>query len=134
MGLFHSHADHPNQPNDKEALLQNQLRLASAPYEPMTMGALQWLVLWAFPEGQVDRVDHPAGGYEWRLWHTRDDHSQFVDVTVMVVFADRRPDKPQSFLVDFQTPGGWKRSELRPLTREDLHYALRCCVTTPPGA
>ena len=117
--------------NDKEVQLQSQLRQAAAPYDGMVTAALQWLAHWAFPECQVERIDDAAGGYQWRLWHTREDNSRFVDVTVSVAFANRHPDKPESFLVIFRTPGGRQRSEVRPLYREDLHYALRCCVTTP---
>jgi len=129
MGLFHSHSDQPRQPDNKELLLLNQLRQASAPYEPMVTAALQWLANWAMPECQVERVESAASGYQWQLWHTRENGSKFVDVTVAVFFPDRHPDKPDGFVVDFKTPGGYERSATGPLIREDLFYTVRRVVS-----
>ncbi len=96
----------------------------------MITAALQWLARWALPECQVERIDDVASGYQWQLWHTREDNSKFVDVTASVYFDDRHPDQPKMFLVVYKTPGGWSHAVDCPLYREDLHYALRRAVAS----
>ena len=130
MGLFHSHADRPNQPDDKEVQLRSQLQQAAARYDAVVTAGLQWLARWAMPECEVERVENAATGYQWRLWHTRQDGSKFVDVSVGVYFPDRHPDNPQSFFVEFRTPGGTSRTADSPLEPEDLRYAMRRAVST----
>ncbi len=127
MGLFHPH---PSQPDDKELRLRSQLQQAAAPYEAVIMAALQWVARWALPECQLARVEDAAAGYQWQLWHTREDGTQFVDLTVEVYFLDRSPDQPRMFMVAFKTPGGASHTVDCPLHREDLMYALRRAVAS----
>jgi hypothetical protein len=130
MGLFQSHSDRAAQQAEKEQQLMAALRQAAAPYEPMVLAGLQRLTRWAFPEDQIERVDEAAGGYAWRLWHTRADGSRFVDVTAQVFFEDRRPDKPVLFLATLKTPGGTHYVAQGPLTPEDVDHVLRRCVAS----
>ncbi len=127
MGLFHSH---PNQPSDKELQLQSQLRQAAAGYEPMVVAGLQRLTRWALPDDQIERVDDAASGYVWQLWHTRQDGSKFVDLTVRVYFEDRRADKPALFQAVLKTPAGISHAIDGQLSPEDLDFALRRCVAS----
>jgi hypothetical protein len=127
MGLFRSHS---NQPSDKNLQLQNQLQQAAAPYEAAITPALQSVARWALPECQIERVESAAHGYQWQLWHTREDNSRFVDLSAQVYFEDRRPDRPKLFLVQFYTPGGVSRTVQCQLYREDLMYALRCALAS----
>ena len=130
MGLFHSRSDQPNQKALQEQQLQNQLRQAAAVYDGVVTAALQRLTHWAFPGGQIDRVDEATAGYAWQLWHTRADGSQFVDVLVQVYFEERRPDRAQAFLIKSKTPGGRSTATQQALQPEDLDYGLRVCVTS----
>ena len=122
MGLSHSNL---SQPSDKAL----QLQQAAAPYDAVISAALQWAANWALPDCQVARVEDAAHGYQWQLWHTREDTTRFVDVTVVVYFG-ASPDKPKMFLVTFQTPSGWRRSIQCPLLREDLFLAVRRALTS----
>ena len=126
MGLFHSH---PAQPND-QGPLRGQLQQAALPYEGVIITALQWTAAWALPSCQIGRIDNDGAGYQWQLWHTREDGTTFVDVTAEVFFEDHHPDKPKMFLVTYQTPGGWSHRVDCPLVREDLYYALRRAVAS----
>ena len=126
MGLFHPHT---SQPSDQEPQLQSQLQQAVAPYEAVITAALQWAANWALADCQLARVDDEAHGYQWQLWHTREDNTRFVDMTAMVYFENNHPDKPKMFVVTFKTPSGYNSVFDCPLLREDLYHVLRHALT-----
>jgi hypothetical protein len=90
-------------------------------YNELVSRALQRLTRWAFQDSQVERKDQA----NWLLWHTTENNTKYVDVSVELLM---KQGKPVSFLIADSV-----QLQTAELTREDLDDALRIAICSLSG-
>jgi hypothetical protein len=130
MGLFGRGEERRQQEAEKRRELLGRWRQTALAYDALVRAALERLTHWAFPDSQVEAIDDDTFAYRWQLWHTGADGGKFVDVYVYVGVEDEnKPDRPDSFHAVMQLPSR-NHKRRSPLTREELDYALRHCISS----
>ena len=85
-------------------------------YDDLVTKCLEELTRWAFPGSEIRRVNFD----KWELWHLTDNGEPHIDVSVILMFLE---DKPDSF--ECATPDNIEDADL---TREGLRDGLRWAV------